>query len=238
MVAFQMRMVRAPGGGARARPVCDVLRARLGLQHAVSLGALEGMVLAGHVAYPSPRLSAQQHAALFDGKNGAASGATLAALHVSLVHALLDRAKTPPAAYRPQAGEKVNKDLETRMSWVYRRAGLAMLITSLTTCAAFVATAASSPIPTLQNFGIFAAAVIMIDYILVMTFLCSAVVIYHNMFEMKAGLCWCARSPAPALHSVCAGLALALTPSPHLVSSACCTCASATRCRPTRGCSR
>ena len=113
--------------------------------------------------------------------------------------------KTPPAAYRPQAGEKVNKDLETRMSWVYRRAGLAMLITSLTTCAAFVATAASSPIPTLQNFGIFAAAVIMIDYILVMTFLCSAVVIYHNMFEMKAGLCWCARSPAPAPHSVCAG---------------------------------
>eukprot|EP00964_Phaeocystis_antarctica_P151860 scaffold119540_cov66-Phaeocystis_antarctica.AAC.3 len=75
------------------------------------------------------------------------------------------------------------------MSWVYRRAGLAMLITSLTTCAAFVATAASSPIPTLQNFGIFAAGVILIDYALVMTFLCSGVVIYHNMFEMKAGIC-------------------------------------------------
>ena len=39
------------------------------------------------------------------------------------------------------------------------------------------------------------AAVIMIDYILVMTFLCAAVVIYHNLFEMKAGLSWCARSP-------------------------------------------
>ena len=87
------------------------------------------------------------------------------------------------------AGPKVNKSLETRMSWVYRRAGLAMLITSLTTCAAFVATAASSPIPTLQNFGIFAAGVILIDYALVMTFLCSGVVIYHNMFEMKAGIC-------------------------------------------------
>ena len=101
------------------------------------------------------------------------------------------------------------------MSWVYRRAGLAMLITSLTTCAAFVATAASSPIPTLQNFGIFAAGVVLIDYALVMSncspfeprthrsavrpiprsphalsaFLCSGVVIYHNMFEMKAGIC-------------------------------------------------
>lgn len=67
------------------------------------------------------------------------------------------------------AGPKVNKSLEIRMSWVYRRAGLAMLITSLTTCAAFVATAASSPIPTLQNFGIFAAGVILIDYALVMS---------------------------------------------------------------------
>merc|ERR1719440_1288706 len=87
------------------------------------------------------------------------------------------------------AGEKVNKDLQTRMSWVYRRAGLAMLITSCTTCAAFIATAASSPIPTLQNFGIFAAAVIFFDYVLVMTFLCACVVFYHNTMEMKPGLC-------------------------------------------------
>merc|ERR1719421_598418 len=80
-------------------------------------------------------------------------------------------------------GPKVNESLTKRMSWVYRRAGLAMLITSLTTASAFVATALSSPIPTLQNFGIFAAAVIIFDYTLVMTMLCSAVVIYHNSFE-------------------------------------------------------
>merc|ERR1719440_1980070 len=77
------------------------------------------------------------------------------------------------------AGAAVNKDLTTRMSWVYRRAGMAMLITSCTTCAAFIATAASSPIPTLQNFGIFAALVIFFD-VLVMTFLCACVVFYHN----------------------------------------------------------
>jgi len=87
------------------------------------------------------------------------------------------------------AGPEVNKDLISRMSWVYRRAGLAMLITSLTTCSAFIATAVSASIPTLQNFAIFASAVIFIDYTLVMTFLCSSVVIYHNMFEMKPGLC-------------------------------------------------
>ena len=76
------------------------------------------------------------------------------------------------------------------MSWVYRRAGLAMLITSLTTCAAFLATAASSwQVPDLQLFGIFTAFVIFIDYVLVMTFLTAIMVLYHNHFEMKPGLC-------------------------------------------------
>lgn len=87
------------------------------------------------------------------------------------------------------AGPEVNQDLVTRLSWVYRRAGLAMLITSLTTCASFIATAASSSMPDLQNFGIFTALVIFIDYILVMTWLCAIVVIWHNRFEMKPGLC-------------------------------------------------
>ena len=88
------------------------------------------------------------------------------------------------------AGPDVNRNLATRMSWVYRRAGLAMLITSLTTCAAFLATAASSwQVPDLQLFGIFTAFVIFIDYVLVMTFLTAIMVLYHNHFEMKPGLC-------------------------------------------------
>jgi hypothetical protein len=49
-------------------------------------------------------------------------------------------------------------DLETRMSWVYRRTGLAMGITSWTTCAAFLCTL-TTPLPGLQSFGIFAALV-------------------------------------------------------------------------------
>ena len=88
------------------------------------------------------------------------------------------------------AGPDVNRNLATRMSWVYRRAGLAMLITSLTTCASFIATAiASGQIPDLQNFGIFTALVIFIDYTLVMTWFTAIVVVWHNNFEMKPGLC-------------------------------------------------
>jgi len=76
-------------------------------------------------------------------------------------------------------------DLETRMSWVYRRTGTAMAITSATTCAAFLCTLIT-PLSSIQSFGIFAACVILIDYVLVMTLFCTAVVIYHDRFESRA----------------------------------------------------
>merc|ERR1712085_34456 len=37
-----------------------------------------------------------------------------------------------------------------------------------------------------MGFGIFAAVVILIDYVLVMTLFCTSVVIYHNRFENQA----------------------------------------------------
>jgi hypothetical protein len=49
-------------------------------------------------------------------------------------------------------GPDVLVDLETRMSFVYSRAGYAMLITSTTTCFAFIATALS-PLVEVQSFG-------------------------------------------------------------------------------------
>ena len=76
-------------------------------------------------------------------------------------------------------------DLETRMSWVYRRTGTAMAITSATTCAAFLCTLIT-PLTSIRSFGIFAAVVIFIDYVLVMTLFCTAVVIYHNRYEKSA----------------------------------------------------
>lgn len=80
-------------------------------------------------------------------------------------------------------------DLETRMSWVYRRTGTAMMITSVTTCSAFLCTLIT-PLAGIRSFGIFAAIVILVDYILVMTLFCTAVVIYHDRFESR-GCCGC-----------------------------------------------
>ena len=91
-------------------------------------------------------------------------------------------------------GPEVNRDLATRMSWVYRKAGLAMLITSTTTCAAFLC-CLTTPIVSTQGFGIYASLVIAADYILVMTLFCTAVVIYHNRFE-RPPACGC-KLPCP-----------------------------------------
>eukprot|EP00979_Chaetoceros_neogracilis_P001425 scaffold248_cov263-Chaetoceros_neogracile.AAC.24 len=57
-------------------------------------------------------------------------------------------------AYRQSArkGADVLESLETRMSWVYRRSGKAMLVTSATTCSAFLCTIIS-PIAGTRSFG-------------------------------------------------------------------------------------
>lgn len=81
------------------------------------------------------------------------------------------------------------ESLETRMTWVYRRTGQAMAITSATTCAAFLCTLIT-PLASIQSFGIFAAFVIFIDYVLVMSLFCTSVVIYHNRFEDRS-CCGC-----------------------------------------------
>lgn len=82
------------------------------------------------------------------------------------------------------------QSMETRMSWVYRRTGTAMAITSATTCAAFLCTLIT-PIVDIRAFGIFAAFVILMDYVLVMTLFCTAVVIYHDRYEDKKLCCGC-----------------------------------------------
>ena len=87
-------------------------------------------------------------------------------------------------------GPEVLSSLETRMSWVYRRSGSAMLLTTTTTCCAFLCTLIS-PIAGTRSFGIFAAFVILYDYVLVMTLFCTSVIIYHNRFENKPFCCNC-----------------------------------------------
>ena len=65
-------------------------------------------------------------------------------------------------------GPKVNKDLETRMAWAWRRASSAMLITSLTDACAFYVNIFSSVI-VVRIFGVFMGTLVMINYILVIT---------------------------------------------------------------------
>ena len=67
-----------------------------------------------------------------------------------------------------------------------------MLVTSLTTCAAFVATA-FTPLQDVQSFGIFTAIVIWVDYMQVITWFPCAVVVYHNSCEQRPVCCNCKR---------------------------------------------
>jgi hypothetical protein len=100
-----------------------------------------------------------------------------------------------------KAGPAVLKNLSTRMTWVYKRAGLAMLITSATTCAAFLCTCLS-PLASQISFGIFAALVIFCDYILVMSFFCTTVIIYHNAVEYRS-TCGCETKRTGCCACVC-----------------------------------
>jgi hypothetical protein len=100
-----------------------------------------------------------------------------------------------------KAGPEVLQNLSTRMTWVYKRAGLAMLITSATTCAAFLCTCLS-PLASQISFGIFAALVIFCDYILVMTFFCTTVIIYHNNVEYRK-TCGCETDRTGCCACVC-----------------------------------
>merc|ERR1719159_1434117 len=83
----------------------------------------------------------------------------------------------------------VCKDLQTRMTWVYRRATSAMFVTSFTTMAAFVATA-TSPLVDVQSFGVFAAFAILVDFALVITWFPACLVWYHNHLESRTCCCW------------------------------------------------
>jgi hypothetical protein len=94
-------------------------------------------------------------------------------------------------AYKQSAFEapEISGSLETRFIWAWKKAASAMLVTSLTTCAVFFATA-TSPLLNIKSFGIFAAIVIFLDYIYVITWLPAATVLYNKWFE-NTGFCRC-----------------------------------------------
>ena len=75
-------------------------------------------------------------------------------------------------AYKQSAYEspEISASLESRFIWAWHKAASAMLVTSLTTCVAFFATA-TSPLLSIKSFGYFTAFVIFLDYIYVITWL-------------------------------------------------------------------
>ena len=147
-------------------------------------------------------------------------------------------------AYEQSAREsiEISATLETRVVWAWRAAASAMLITSLTNCAVFVATALS-PLPCVTSFGLFAAIVIFLDYIYVITWLPAATVLYHRWFERqgccRASCCWGPCGPKPRVSSqkaeatsiyhavatsVCVALPIALAAAGYFLHATCASC--------------
>jgi hypothetical protein len=76
--------------------------------------------------------------------------------------------------------------LGNRMSWTLRRAGGAMLVTTITTAASFFANTQSS-ISTLKAFGLFTGMVILADFVLMILFIPAVVIIQYKYFSVDAG---------------------------------------------------
>ena len=96
-------------------------------------------------------------------------------------------------AYRQAAFDMHPKDfanLETRMDYAFRRASSAMFTTTSTTAASFLITALT-PLPSVAAFGIFAASLIIVNYLFVITWYMAIIVIYNQHFEHKRRCLFC-----------------------------------------------
>eukprot|EP01064_Diplonema_japonicum_P006047 TRINITY_DN13_c0_g1_i9.p1 TRINITY_DN13_c0_g1~~TRINITY_DN13_c0_g1_i9.p1 ORF type:complete len:1041 (+),score=286.38 TRINITY_DN13_c0_g1_i9:142-3264(+) len=80
-----------------------------------------------------------------------------------------------------QSGHKF-KSLGKRMSYTWKHAGKAMLVTSLSTMISFMSNANSS-FPAIQTFGIFAAMLVLVNYCAVMVFYPTVVFMFATFFE-------------------------------------------------------
>eukprot|EP01065_Artemidia_motanka_P029383 TRINITY_DN354_c0_g1_i5.p1 TRINITY_DN354_c0_g1~~TRINITY_DN354_c0_g1_i5.p1 ORF type:complete len:1381 (+),score=421.40 TRINITY_DN354_c0_g1_i5:88-4230(+) len=101
-----------------------------------------------------------------------------------------------------ESNDDETKYMRGRMAWTWKRAGRAMLITSITTMMAFISTMTSQFL-NISTFGLFAATLVFWDFVLVMTFFASAVAIHSRRSERTVGCC--------CLGAGCGGLS-------------CCTC--------------
>lgn len=77
-------------------------------------------------------------------------------------------------------------NVRKRMSYAWKRATKAMLVTTSTTCLAFLSTALSSIVP-IRSFGLYAAIIIPVNYILIIVMLPPMLIFYdkylaHRLF--------------------------------------------------------
>eukprot|EP01013_Petalomonas_cantuscygni_P004612 TRINITY_DN14_c0_g1_i3.p1 TRINITY_DN14_c0_g1~~TRINITY_DN14_c0_g1_i3.p1 ORF type:complete len:1191 (+),score=360.04 TRINITY_DN14_c0_g1_i3:212-3784(+) len=104
-----------------------------------------------------------------------------------------------------ETSSNINESLAIKISVVTARAARAMFVTSFTTFAAFVCTAAS-PIPSISAFGVYTSIAVVLNYLFVITWFPAIVVIWHKYFEFRpvwmcccAGMNCCTQTPPPSL---------------------------------------
>ena len=79
--------------------------------------------------------------------------------------------------------------LSARLSWTYRKAASAMLVTSFTTAAGFFSTSVSLLLP-IRQFGFFLGSVVVVNYLLVISFFPAAVIAHaKHRRRLNAILC-------------------------------------------------
>ena len=89
-----------------------------------------------------------------------------------------------------EAGHKQWPSLEHRLDHTYRHAGMAMLYTSLTTAVAFFVSA-GSPFLGVNSFGVFSGLLVVFNYMSVVLFFPTCVIMYHLYFEKYKCCCCC-----------------------------------------------
>jgi hypothetical protein len=89
---------------------------------------------------------------------------------------------------KPRGGGSCGDLLLKRFAWTYRRAFNAMFVTTATTMGSFLC-GAMSPIPFVRDFCVFAAIVVLVDYLFCVSFFASATMVNERFF--KHSLCCC-----------------------------------------------
>jgi len=83
------------------------------------------------------------------------------------------------------------------MTFTFRRALRAMAITSSTTAVAFFVNITSGLMP-IRAFGVFAGIIVLVNYLLVVTFFPPAIIVYEKYIEERANrfskkICICSK---------------------------------------------